>query len=212
MLNQRSCAPRAVAVLTCLWPAGRTATAGGGSGRRASPPAPAARRRRRDRRVAARFAKVFDDYFEASLVLNPVRATSIGDNRYNDRFEVYIGPDWLARAEKLARDSLARARDHRSQRSSGAGPAVLRHLQVGARRARSRVISIPDQLLPFNQFDSTPNDFVQLGSGDGLQPFKTVKDYDDFLKRIDGFVGLDRPGDRQHARGRREGLYACRGC
>ncbi len=33
-----------------------------------------------------------------------------------------------------------------------------------------------------------PNSFAQLGSGNGLQPFKTVKDYDDFLKRLDGFV------------------------
>jgi uncharacterized protein (DUF885 family) len=45
-----------------------------------------------------------------------------------------------------------------------------------------------DDLIPLNQFYSTPNSFAQLGSGNGLQPFKTVKDYDDFLKRVDGFV------------------------
>lgn len=39
-----------------------------------------------------------------------------------------------------------------------------------------------------NQFYSTPNSFAQLGSGNGMQPFKTVQDYDNFLKRIDGFV------------------------
>ena len=27
-----------------------------------------------------------------------------------------------------------------------------------------------------------------LGSGNGMQPFKTVQDYDNFLKRLDGFV------------------------
>jgi uncharacterized protein (DUF885 family) len=30
--------------------------------------------------------------------------------------------------------------------------------------------------------------FAQLGSGDGNQPFKTVKDYNDFLGRIHGFT------------------------
>jgi uncharacterized protein (DUF885 family) len=46
----------------------------------------------------------------------------------------------------------------------------------------------PRQLLPLNQFYSTPNSFAQMGSGKGIHPFKTVKDYDDFLKRIDGLV------------------------
>ncbi|HQR24998.1 MAG TPA: DUF885 domain-containing protein, partial [Steroidobacteraceae bacterium] len=46
----------------------------------------------------------------------------------------------------------------------------------------------PTWLVPLNQFYSVPNSFVQLGSGSGIQPFKTVKDYDDFLKRIDGLV------------------------
>jgi uncharacterized protein (DUF885 family) len=132
-------------------------------------------------------AKIFDDYFEASLVLNPVRATSIGDNRYNDRFEVDIAPEWLAKSEKLARDSLAAA--EAIDRSQLNGSEQLSYdIFTSARRREIEGYQYPDQLLPFDQFDSTPNDFVQLGSGDSLQPFKTVKDYDDFLKRIDGFV------------------------
>ena len=46
----------------------------------------------------------------------------------------------------------------------------------------------PDHLLPLNQFYSTPNSFAMMGSGKGIHPFRTVKDYDDFLKRLDGFV------------------------
>lgn len=30
--------------------------------------------------------------------------------------------------------------------------------------------------------------FSQMGSGSSVHPFKSVKDYDDFLKRVDGFV------------------------
>ena len=40
----------------------------------------------------------------------------------------------------------------------------------------------------FNQFEGLPLDFPLLGSGDGNQPFKTTKDYDNFLKRIDAFA------------------------
>jgi len=46
----------------------------------------------------------------------------------------------------------------------------------------------PAHLQPINQFYSTLNSFVQLGSGTSVHPFKTVKDYDDWLSRIDGFV------------------------
>jgi uncharacterized protein (DUF885 family) len=132
-------------------------------------------------------AKIFDDYFEASLVLNPLRATSIGDNRYNDRFEVDIGPEWRARSEKLAHESLAAVtaidRAQLSERDQ-----LSYDIFKSARTHEIEGLQYPDYLLPFDQFESTPNDFVQLGSGDSLQPFKTVKDYDDFLKRIDGFV------------------------
>jgi uncharacterized protein (DUF885 family) len=46
----------------------------------------------------------------------------------------------------------------------------------------------PGHLQPINQFSSMLNFFVVLGSGSSLHPFKTVKDYDDWLSRIDGFV------------------------
>ncbi|MDH3750088.1 MAG: DUF885 domain-containing protein, partial [Gammaproteobacteria bacterium] len=46
----------------------------------------------------------------------------------------------------------------------------------------------PGHLQPMNQFGSMVTFFVQLGSGKSLHPFKTVKDYDDWLARIDDFV------------------------
>ncbi len=49
-------------------------------------------------------------------------------------------------------------------------------------------LRFPGHLIPLNQFYSVPNSFAQLGSGSGMHPFKTVKDYEDFLERVDGFV------------------------
>ena len=107
MTNRRSFARAAAAVgiFACAWMHGAAAestaspapTAQAASAQTAAQPTSASRA----------LAKLLDDYFEATLVLNPLRATSIGDNRYNDRFEVDLGPEWLARSEKLARDSLA---------------------------------------------------------------------------------------------------------
>ncbi|OGB23994.1 MAG: hypothetical protein A3I66_14690 [Burkholderiales bacterium RIFCSPLOWO2_02_FULL_57_36] len=43
-------------------------------------------------------------------------------------------------------------------------------------------------LMPINQASGWPSTFPAIGAGKGSHPFKTVQNYDDFLKRIDGFV------------------------
>ena len=130
---------------------------------------------------------LFDEYFEETLKLNPILATSIGDTRYNDRFVVGIAPEVIEQERKLERDFLARiATIDRGQLA----PAEQLSYDIfkADRELEIEGFRFPAELLPLNQFYSTPNLFAQLGSGNGLHPFKTVKDYDDFLKRLDGFV------------------------
>ncbi len=134
-----------------------------------------------------RLHALFDDYFERQLELNPLLATSIGDPRYNDRYEVSIAPEWRARALKVERDALAGLAS--IDRSRLAGQDLLSYdIFKSARELEIEGFRFPEHLLPLNQFHSTPNSFAQMGSGEGIQPFHTVKDYDDFLKRLDGFV------------------------
>lgn len=164
------------AALFCLLPAMLPA------GAQAADPAPAA-----SAAESAKLAALLDQYFEESLLLNPILATSIGDPRYNDRFEVTISPEWRARAEKLDRDYLARIQTIDPGQLQGQDLLSYEIFKT----ARERDIEgyrFPSYLLPLNQFYSAPNFFAQLGSGQGIQPFKTVKDYEDFLKRADGFV------------------------
>ena len=42
--------------------------------------------------------------------------------------------------------------------------------------------------MPIDQMWSKNLDFNQLASGTNAQPFKTVKDYNDWLKRVDGYL------------------------
>lgn len=129
----------------------------------------------------------FDEYFEAYLQQNPILATSIGDTRYNALFVVDIAPDAIAAEQKLQRDALARIKT--IDRSVLPPRDQLSYdIFKSARERDIAGFAFPDELIPLNQFYSTPNSFVQLGSGNGLQPFKTVQDYDNFLQRLDGFV------------------------
>jgi uncharacterized protein (DUF885 family) len=134
-----------------------------------------------------KLAELVDAYFEEQLKLNPLLATSIGDPRYNDRFEVTISPEWRARDEKVEREFLERIRSIDRALLSGQD-ALTYEIFKSAREREIEGFRFPGHLIPVNQFYSVPNSFAQLGSGNGLHPFKTVKDYEDFLKRIDGFV------------------------
>ena len=134
-----------------------------------------------------KLADLVDAYFEEQLKLNPLLATSIGDPRYNDRFEVTISPEWRARDENLERDYLERLKSIDPTRLSGQD-ALTYEIFKSAREREIEGFRFPGHLIPVNQFYSVPNSFAQLGSGNGLHPFKTVKDYEDFLKRVNGFV------------------------
>jgi uncharacterized protein (DUF885 family) len=150
----------------------------------ATTPAPAAEAATAESR---KLADLVDAYFEEQLKLNPLLATSIGDPRYNDRFEVTISPAWRARDEQVEREFLERIRAIDPSLLTGQD-ALTYQIFKSAREREIEGFRFPGHLIPVNQFYSVPNSFAQLGSGNGLHPFKTVKDYEDFLKRIDGFV------------------------
>jgi len=136
---------------------------------------------------AQRLHELVEAYFEDQLKLRPMLATSIGDKRYNDQYPVSISPEFRAREQQLERDYLARVQQ--IDASKLAGQDLLSY-QV-FKSAREREIEgfrFPQHLMPINQFYSAPNGFAQLGSGNGMQPFETVQDYENFLKRVDGFV------------------------
>lgn len=131
--------------------------------------------------------RVFEEYFEARLVLNPLFATYIGDNRYNDRYVNNLSPAWREAARALEQKSLERI--EAIDPDSLEGQDLLSYqIFRSDREIALQDYDFPSHLMPINQFYSAPNGFVQLGSGSGVQPFATVKDYENFLARMDGFI------------------------
>jgi uncharacterized protein (DUF885 family) len=136
--------------------------------------------------TAQRLDQLFEEYWEAWLELNPVTATFIGDPRYNDRYTVTIGPEYRQSVRALFERNIAAAEavdpaalDEQRRLSRDLFLRDLRHELEGQR--------FPQHLLPLNQFYSAPNGFAMLGSGTSAQPFATVRDYGNFLQRVDGF-------------------------
>jgi uncharacterized protein (DUF885 family) len=136
---------------------------------------------------AAQFDRLLEEHWEATLELNPVRATFIGDHRYNDRYTVSISPAHRAATRDLLQRSLAAVDaippellDEQRRLSQELFLREVRHQLAGER--------FPRHLLPIDQFRGAPSAFAMLGSGTSAQPFATVADYENFLKRMDGFI------------------------
>lgn len=127
-------------------------------------------------------APMFARYWDEALALDPLRATYIGDNRYNDRLPNEFSADY--RAQEAAFDArwLATVK--------AIDPAALTEadrLSVDIlRRQLERSIEaarFPEHLIPINQFYNPAAQLAQLGTGTGAQPFKTVADYDNWARR-----------------------------
>lgn len=133
-----------------------------------------------------RLQSLFEEYFALQLERNPIRATFLGDHRFNDRLAITIAPEWREEAEAIERRFLARA--------ESIDPAALDHdarlsrtLFIRERESAIAGYQFPDHLIPLNQFYNMGNFMAQLGSGEGAQPFNTVEDYEDFLSRMADF-------------------------
>ncbi|HZF26419.1 MAG TPA: DUF885 domain-containing protein [Steroidobacteraceae bacterium] len=131
--------------------------------------------------------QVAEDYWEEYLKLNPIAATIYGDNRYNDRLENSIGQRYLADTLALEKGYLEKLSAIDPNKLSSESRLSYEIFKFD-REDTIEGLHFPSELIPVNQFFGLPNLFAQLGSANGLQPFATVKDYENWLKRIDGFV------------------------
>jgi uncharacterized protein (DUF885 family) len=131
---------------------------------------------------AADLGKLYADFWEENHRLNPISATFAGDPRYNADLPNFLSSDY----EKVLRDFHQKYLDA----AKAIGPAGLTgqdrlsyDIFTLNRESALEDFAFPDRLLPVDQFYNIANRFAQLGSGQGAQPFKTVKNYDDWLSR-----------------------------
>ena len=130
---------------------------------------------------------LFGSYWEKQSRLDPLAATAQGDNRYNDLLpndgtqasrDTLRGfyQNYLTRLEKFDRTSL----NDNDKISYDIFQYEMKQRLAGLKQNT--------WMMPTNQFWGLPLTLGQYGSGEGNQPFKTVKDYDNWLGRVHGFT------------------------
>ena len=148
---------------------------------------------------------LFGLFWEKQSRLDPISATGQGDNRFNDQLpndqtqafrdtlrSFYQG--YQARLAKFDRNAL----DENDKVSYDIFQYEMKERLAGLQQ--------PLWMLPFQQFWGLPITLGQYGSGEGNQPFKTVKDYDNWLGRVRGFTVWADSAIGNFRRGMRAGV------
>ncbi len=129
---------------------------------------------------------LFERYYEERLILFPLDATSIGDKRYNDLLPVTFTDSYRTRLSDFYERYLAELSDFSRDSLSDKDRLNYDVFEYETKLHR-KALNFTDNYTPFNQFYALPLSMGQMGSGEGEQPFKTVKDYDDWQKRATAF-------------------------
>ena len=132
------------------------------------------------------FAALCEQYYQDGLKQWPLDDTFAGDNRYNDLLPNTGSQAYLAEAKKFNErflDSLTHYdREKLSNNDKLSFDFMKDQLEVNLEGFKYH-----SEYLPFNQMFALPLTIGQFGSGTSAQPFKTVKDYADWLKRVSAF-------------------------
>ncbi len=136
---------------------------------------------------SAALQRLFEDYFERSLQLNPLLATFIGDHRYDDRLTNNLSPEHIALTLAVDRKALEDAQKFTARQLPDADRLSLEIFMYDL-RASLEGAKFPGELVPINQFQSLPTLMPVLGSGTSAQPFATAADYDRFLRRMRDYI------------------------
>ena len=129
---------------------------------------------------------IASNYYEQYLKLYPLEATVQGDTRYNDQLPINIDKDYIS-GEISFYHSVQKQLDKVDYKKLSDEERTIYDVLDFTLKDKIERYAYHPEYIPFTQFGGLPLDFPLLGSGQGSQPFKTEKDYDDWLKRADKF-------------------------
>ncbi len=129
------------------------------------------------------FNSFLDHYYEDQLVLSPLSATFNGDNRFNDQLFIDFTDGHRSKIKafltKYSDELKQFDRESLNTNDQISYDILKRELDLGLEG-----FQFNDHFMPLNQFYGFHLTFAQLGSGSVVQPFQTVKDYENWESRM----------------------------
>lgn len=127
-------------------------------------------------------AAFLDNYYETRLQFFPIVATINGNEAYNDQLLIDFTDGHRSRLKQFYSEQLMYLskfdREKLNTNDQLSYDVLKRELGINI-----TALGFKDNYMPLNQFSSPHLVLMQMGSGQVYQPFKTVTDYDNWLKR-----------------------------
>ncbi|PJJ10556.1 uncharacterized protein (DUF885 family) [Flavobacterium sp. 1] len=132
------------------------------------------------------FSLFTKNYFDDKNALDPLGATQNGQNEYNDQLQFEMTDSFRKKQleffNKYETGLGAFDENQLSDEEKNSYEIIKWEVEVG-----KKLLEQPTNLIPIHQFWGTHLTMGQFAGGTSGQPFKTEKDYTDFLKRMDKY-------------------------
>lgn len=143
----------------------------------------------------ARFHSFLDHYWKGLLQLQPLDATMFGDHSMNDQFVNNCTQAYRSQVKTFYQASLDSLKHFDPSCMSEMDALSYKILEYDAKMAIEKS-KFDTWKIPFTQMGDAGNTLSanivlamgQYGSGASSQPFKTVQDYDNWLKRVHAYT------------------------
>ena len=133
------------------------------------------------------FKAITDAYFDGKNELNPLDATQNGQNEYNDKLVFEMTDSYRKKQaafyDKFENELTTIDTTALSAEEKNSYDIIKWEVAVG-----KDLLKYDTNLMPIHQFWGTHLTMGQFAGGTSAQPFKTEKDYKNFLKRMDLFA------------------------
>lgn len=130
--------------------------------------------------------KLFENYWEENARLFPLEATAQGDNRYNDQLPNDQTQSFRDSLKRFYQKSLKQLQEFDREKLD-ANDQISYDIFSYEMNSKLQGLELNTWMIPSQQFWGLPITMGQLGSGEGNQPFKNSKDYENWLGRVKGF-------------------------
>ena len=133
------------------------------------------------------FKAITDAYFDGKNELNPLDATQNGQNEYNDKLVFEMTDSYRKKQaafyDKFENELTTIDTTALSAEEKNSYDIIKWEVALG-----KNLLKYETNLMPIHQFWGTHLTMGQFAGGTSAQPFKTEKDYKNFLKRMDLFA------------------------
>lgn len=130
------------------------------------------------------FSRVTKKYFDDKNALDPLNATQNGQNEYNDQL-VFEMTDSYRKSQLAFFNKYETTLDSVDVKDLSAEEINSYEIIKWEVEIGKKLLDQPTNLMPIHQFWGTHLTMGQYAGGTSGQPFKTEKDYTNFLKRMD---------------------------